>query len=161
MAGLAHPCGVQPEGNLLLLSAAVVNCRNAGLGRLGCLNDHLLLVVLGDEALNAADVARFACCSKAAYCFADNEELWKAWVLQVRKIKGGQNRAQVARNNSTVSMQHVRFRTFKASSPGVGAGVTAMWQARKGGTLLSHWQQRAARCHAVVANGGKRWLLRL
>jgi hypothetical protein len=55
--------------------------RCAGLGTLACLDDALLLGVLG--LLRAPDLARLAATSRALYCFAYHEPLWKALALQV------------------------------------------------------------------------------
>ena len=48
---------------------------------MACLDDALLLGVLG--LLRAPDLARLAATSRALYCFAYHEPLWKALALQV------------------------------------------------------------------------------
>jgi len=54
---------------------------SAGLGHLRCFNDELLLRVFG--ALKAQELGVLASTCKALYCFANHEELWRAFVLQV------------------------------------------------------------------------------
>ncbi|KAK9819897.1 hypothetical protein WJX72_003757 [[Myrmecia] bisecta] len=73
-----HPCGIQPYGNFLLQGGA--DLRRTGLGSLGKLSDELLQNIFGQ--LPAASLARLAVTSKALYCFANHEELWRALVLQ-------------------------------------------------------------------------------
>eukprot|EP00803_Ostreobium_quekettii_P005108 evm.model.scf_611.4 EVM.evm.TU.scf_611.4 scf_611:63945-73681(+) len=78
LAGGGHPLGVQPWGNFLL--GGPPDVRESGLGRLGRLPDELLLQVLGE--LEALDLCRLATVSKALYCFAMHEEIWRQLVLQ-------------------------------------------------------------------------------
>lgn len=47
---------------------------------MSCLKDELLLQVL--QLLEARDLGRLAGASKALYCFANHEELWRALVLE-------------------------------------------------------------------------------
>ena len=53
----------------------------AGLGDLASLSDELLLHLLGQ--VEAAQLACLSCVSKALYCFAQHEELWRMLVLEV------------------------------------------------------------------------------
>ena len=54
---------------------------HAGLGALACLDDALVLSVLG--MLPAEDLARAGAASKSLYCFAGHEPLWKALAVEV------------------------------------------------------------------------------
>ena len=81
-----HLSGVQPLGTKL--SYGQLCRRQPGLGALSCLDDALLLQVVG--LLPPRDLVRFSAASKACYCFANHEELWKARVLQVRPSNKGQ-----------------------------------------------------------------------
>jgi hypothetical protein len=83
-----HPNGVQPEGNLWLLSPPAASAahakRSSGLGRLARLSDPTLLTICsfsGPEALAAL------CCSSDTLCaFASCEELWQTLCLR-RAVK--------------------------------------------------------------------------
>jgi hypothetical protein len=68
------------SANKLCFAVAVL-CRAAGLGILSGLSDDVILGVL--ELLSAADLARVGLVSKAFYCFAHTNDLWKGLVLQV------------------------------------------------------------------------------
>lgn len=52
-----------------------------GLGALACLDDALLLSILG--LLPGRDLARATLASRAMYCFAYHEPLWTALAVQV------------------------------------------------------------------------------
>lgn len=56
-------------------------CCPAGLGILSGLSDDVILGML--ELLSVADLARLGLVSKAFYCFAHTNDLWKGLVLQV------------------------------------------------------------------------------
>lgn len=60
---------------------------STGLGVLAGLPDDVILGLL--ELLSAADLARLGLVSKALYCFAHTNDLWKALVLQVGGAVGG------------------------------------------------------------------------
>lgn len=53
----------------------------AGLGRLAVLDDGLLLQIL--ELLPHRTLGCLAVASRALYCFANHEDLWKALVIEV------------------------------------------------------------------------------
>lgn len=72
--------GVQPLG--ACFQAGCKNVRNAGLGKLASFSDEHVLSVLA--CLGAKDLIRLSSVSKALYCFANHEELWKAVIIQVR-----------------------------------------------------------------------------
>jgi hypothetical protein len=55
-----------------------------GMGQLRSLNDELILRLLG--LLNGVDLANLAATCKAMYCYANHEELWRAFVLQVHNF---------------------------------------------------------------------------
>ncbi|KAL3149040.1 hypothetical protein ABBQ32_001885 [Trebouxia sp. C0010 RCD-2024] len=75
---LHHPQGVQPWGNYLFAQGR--DTRNEGLGRLRVLDDELLVQVLG--LLPAEALARLACVTRALYCFANHEDLWRGLTLE-------------------------------------------------------------------------------
>ena len=77
---MGHPFGVQPEHVAHLIGDDPGAVRNAGLGRLSRLSDEAVLNILG--FLPAGDLATLAAASKALYCFANHEELWKALTLE-------------------------------------------------------------------------------
>eukprot|EP00198_Chlamydomonas_reinhardtii_P001554 XP_001690890.1 JmjC protein [Chlamydomonas reinhardtii] len=80
---MAHPLGIQPEGNMYIHDGP--NIRESSLGALAVLPDALLLDILapgGGGGLTAADLGRLALASKALYCFANLEESWKGLVLE-------------------------------------------------------------------------------
>lgn len=74
-----------PAADLLTLCCpvpcCVLLCCVAGLGVLSGLSDDVILGLL--ELLPAADLARLGLASKAFYCFAHTNDLWKALVLEV------------------------------------------------------------------------------
>jgi len=74
-----HPRGVQPTSHQQLLSGKV-DSRRDGLGRLAVLDDGLLLQVL--ELLPHGTLGCLAVASRALYCFANHEDLWKALVIE-------------------------------------------------------------------------------
>ena len=81
---MGHPTGVQPVGLACIGGGggARKSVRDAGLGDLRALDDELLCRVL--EQCAARELVRFSAASRAAYCFANSEDLWRALVLQVR-----------------------------------------------------------------------------
>ena len=74
-----HLVGVQPLG--ACFESGSKNVRNAGLGKLACFLDEQVLSVL--SCLGAKDLISLSSVSKALYCFANHEELWKALVIEV------------------------------------------------------------------------------
>jgi hypothetical protein len=76
-----HPTGVMPVG-LACLKDERSDVRCKGLGVLSALDDALVCRVL--EECEATDLVLFSAASKAAYCFANHEDLWRALVLKAR-----------------------------------------------------------------------------
>lgn len=74
-----HPYGVQPEHIAELIGDNNV-VRNKGLGSISKISDEAILNILG--YLSARDLAILQATSKALYCFCNQEELWKALVLE-------------------------------------------------------------------------------
>ena len=74
-----HPQGVLPEHFATLLGDDN-STRDKGLGCLSILSDELILSILG--MLEPRQLGRLATVSKALYCFANHEELWRSFVLQ-------------------------------------------------------------------------------
>ena len=64
------------------------DCRSAGLGDLATLSDECILAIL--QQLPGVDLARLSTVSRALYCFAQHNELWKALVLEVRRLCTGE-----------------------------------------------------------------------
>ena len=75
-----HPHGVQPEHFATLLGDDN-STRSKGLGDLHILSDEAILLIL--ESLEPFQLGRIATVSKALYCFASHEDLWKSFVLQL------------------------------------------------------------------------------
>jgi hypothetical protein len=75
-----HPQGVQPE-HFGTLIGDDNSTRRKGLGNLEKLPDDIILGILG--LLDPEQLAKLTTVSKAFYCFASHEDLWKAIVLQV------------------------------------------------------------------------------
>lgn len=98
-----HLVGVQPLG--ACFQSDCVNVRNSGLGKLACFSDEQILAVL--SCLGARDLIRLSSVSKALYCFANHEELWKSLVIEVRDV------------DDSTSCRSEFFRT----APGSGARV--------------------------------------
>ena len=99
-SGIAHPTGVQPLGARLARGSS--DNRTASLGALAVLDDALLLQLL--SALGARDLVAFSAASRAAYCFGNHEELWKALVLQVR-AQAGHNISMLDRDGGAVEAE--------------------------------------------------------
>ncbi|GIL47319.1 hypothetical protein Vafri_4170, partial [Volvox africanus] len=78
---MEHPTGIEPWGNYYMRGAGT-NIRDAGLGDLSVLSDALILELFGCGVLRAVDVGRLALASKALYCFANLEEIWKGMVIE-------------------------------------------------------------------------------
>lgn len=76
----SHPQGVQPEHFASLLGDGT-SIRNNSLGSLRILSDEVILSILG--GLEPTELGRLATVSKALYCFANHEDLWRAFVLQL------------------------------------------------------------------------------
>jgi hypothetical protein len=76
---MGHPYGVQPE-HIARLAGDTNAVRDSGLGRLAQLSDEAVLCILNHLA--ARDLAALAAASRALYCFANHEELWKALALE-------------------------------------------------------------------------------
>lgn len=79
-----HPHGVEPWGSRLLkrneAGGGRADTRSAGLGSLACLDDALVLSVLG--LLPGRDLARLSAVSRSLCCFANHEPLWKALAVE-------------------------------------------------------------------------------
>lgn len=71
-----HYLGVVPT---FQLGSEYQKIRSLSLGLLGCLQDEQLLDILCQ--LDAQSLARFGCCSKHCYVFANTDDLWKHHVL--------------------------------------------------------------------------------
>ncbi len=65
----------------------IITMAAAGLGDLAVLSDELLLHLLAQ--VEAAQLACLSCVSKALYCFAQHEELWRTLVLEVGLVLCG------------------------------------------------------------------------
>lgn len=76
----AHPYGCEPEGNAWIATASGPPARGPGLGYLRALPDEMLLDLLSSY-LDAKDLGRLACASKALYVFSHQEDVWRAHVL--------------------------------------------------------------------------------
>lgn len=74
-----HPQGVQPEHVAHLIGDDTCTRKN-GLGDMHVLPDELVLSILG--RLEPVLLGRLATVSKALYCFANHDELWKSFVLE-------------------------------------------------------------------------------
>lgn len=77
----AHPLGIHPLGDMLLTRGANNASRRIGLGHLSRLDDSFIHSELLQTYLDADDIARLACCSKACYAFCTNDELYRALLL--------------------------------------------------------------------------------
>ena len=78
----AHPYNVRPVGAAYDGTETRrwgATARQAGLGALAALEDHVVLAVLG--VLGAAELLNVSRCSKALYVFAGTPELWRALTL--------------------------------------------------------------------------------
>ncbi|GBG27234.1 Bifunctional arginine demethylase and lysyl-hydroxylase JMJD6 [Hondaea fermentalgiana] len=108
----AHPLGVKPASNALLLGeadrAAVLDPA-AGLGprtlgRVALADEDLLLRVLG--LLDAASLGRFSCVSRIAYAYATADFLWRDLALatwtraEAFDFRGGSWRLSVLRTDA-------------------------------------------------------------
>lgn len=78
-----HPLGVQPEHFRSLLGDEN-STRKKGLGSMHCLEDEVLLQIL--DVLSPQELGQLACVSKALYCFANHEDVWKGIVLQCEDV---------------------------------------------------------------------------
>lgn len=79
---MEHPLGVQPQVGLFGGDAdAAAELRRRGLGALAALPDEALLGVLHELA--PADLARLATVSRVLWAFANHDELWKGFCLEV------------------------------------------------------------------------------
>jgi hypothetical protein len=93
-----HPTGVLPVGSACFEDLhSHVRCQ--GLGYLDALDDALICRIL--EECSASDLVLFSAVSKAAYCFANNEDLWRALVLNVRSLQTSALRCSVTRNSGS------------------------------------------------------------
>jgi hypothetical protein len=85
---MGHPLGVLPEGNLLL--GGIANARSTTLGSLAALPESFFLDVA--TYLDGADLAKLSCVSSAGYVYGQQEDLWRALVLncwQGEVVAGG------------------------------------------------------------------------
>mmetsp|Transcript_13991 Transcript_13991/g.33924 ORF Transcript_13991/g.33924 Transcript_13991/m.33924 type:complete len:471 (-) Transcript_13991:112-1524(-) len=73
-----HPFGVRPLGNAILLNKSN-EARDDGTGLLRVLSDESLLAVFG--LLDAKSTASCSCCSRALYCFSNDEDVWRERTL--------------------------------------------------------------------------------
>jgi hypothetical protein len=71
---------VQPLG--ARLAAGAPDRRAPGLGRLACLDDALVLQLL--VHLDARSLVALSAASRAAYCYANHEDVWRTLVVQAR-----------------------------------------------------------------------------
>ena len=74
-----HPLGVQPE-HIADLIGDTNDVRTKGLGNLSGISDEAVLNIC--QLLTARDLAVLQTVSKAFYCFANHDDLWKALVLE-------------------------------------------------------------------------------
>lgn len=81
---MKHPCGVQPEGNLLLAGAeaaeATTRSRREGLGAFNALNDTMLLELL--LRLSTNELLALSACSRVLWVYAFHDELWRPRALR-------------------------------------------------------------------------------
>ncbi|KAJ3031298.1 hypothetical protein HK097_005480, partial [Rhizophlyctis rosea] len=78
-----HPYGVKPWGNYLidLTTTSQRECRTPGLGHLSVLTDEFLLDFLSTY-LPPLTLIRFSKLSRATYCFAYHDDLWREIVIR-------------------------------------------------------------------------------
>ncbi|TPX58844.1 hypothetical protein SpCBS45565_g07888 [Spizellomyces sp. 'palustris'] len=108
-----HPQGIKPVGNFLFDSSrGIRECRSAGLGYAAILSDELVLDLL--SRLQPAELCRLAQCSKALYCFAYHEDLWRALTVRLYGQGGwgtfAYNWRETFKKKICVEREHTFFR---------------------------------------------------
>ena len=84
---MAHPHGIEPEVGVLGGGGDdTTRLRQRGLGALAAMPDEVLLSVLHE--LSPRDLARLATCSRVLWAFANHDELWKGFCLDVSAVVG-------------------------------------------------------------------------
>ncbi|KND00751.1 uncharacterized protein SPPG_03865 [Spizellomyces punctatus DAOM BR117] len=111
-----HPQGIKPLGNFLFDSSrGIRECRSAGLGYAAALSDELVLDLL--SRLQPAELCRLAQCSKALYCFAYHEDLWRALTVRLYGQGGWGTFAYNWRETLKKKICAERKRTFVRDQP--------------------------------------------
>lgn len=75
----SHPYGVQPSGNAYFKKSRTVGVKESGLGSLGCVDDALVIEILG--LLDGSSLLQLGSVSKSFYVFSHLDELYRFIVL--------------------------------------------------------------------------------